>query len=88
VPPGSQLKPREHVDDDGVGLDATDVAEDDAARVFAQAGADALAQPWEIVERDRAADGDGDRIRRRGAHLDLDRTRVRNSSRSISFLKR
>ena len=68
APPGDELKPREGVDRHRVRLDAADVAEGDGGAAPFEERADTLAELGQIVAGDRAADGEGDRLRRRRGH--------------------
>ncbi len=80
VPPRGELKPRERIDRDRVGLDCRDVAHRDVCAAFAEQRADSLAEAGEVFAGDRAADGEVDRVRRSVAHAEEDRSTLRNSS--------
>ena len=67
TPPRGELEARQRVDAYGVGLHARDVAARDRA-VLAEHGAHAIAETREIGAGDRAADGEGDLVRRGCRH--------------------
>ena len=64
MPSRSELKARKRVNRYAVGVDASDVAEDDIGSTLAEHRADTVAKPGEVASHDRAADGEGDRSRR------------------------
>src|SRR3954462_13553746 len=66
VPPRCELQPRAGVDGHGIRLHAAYIADRDAGAARLQHAADALTQPGEVVAADRPADGERDRLRRRG----------------------
>ena len=70
MPPGGELKPRESVNGHRVGIDPDHVAEDDVSVALGQQRADTVAQPGQVGTRDRAADGEGDRLRPWCGHLE------------------
>ena len=61
--PRGKLKPREGVHRHCVWIDAAYVAEGDVRTAVGQNGTDTLAEPGQVGACDRAADGEGDRLR-------------------------
>src|SRR5829696_3459636 len=80
VAPGGELKSRECIDRHRVGLDSRYVAESDVGAAPVQQPADSLAKPGQVGGGDGASDGESDRLRRRGGHLETDRREGENSS--------
>jgi hypothetical protein len=80
VAPRSELEPREGVDRHRVDAEAAHVAESDVRAAPLEERADALAKPRKVAARDRALDGEHDRLRRSGGHQEIDRPAGQKSS--------
>jgi len=80
VPPRGELETGERVDGHRVGVDAAHVAQHDVGAALFQQRADARAEPGQVGSGDRAADGEGDCLRRTGGHQQVDRPARENSS--------
>jgi hypothetical protein len=78
-PPRGELEARQRVDAHGIGFHAGDVAARDRARV-AEDGAHTGAETRKIGAGNRAADGEGDLVRRWCGHRGLDPNDSRNSA--------
>ena len=63
APPGGELQPREGVDGRHVGLDAADVAEDEARLAALEQRADTVAEAGQVGTRDRPRDRERERVR-------------------------
>ncbi len=70
APARGELQASEGVDRDRVGIDAGDVTCDDGV-ASSEDGTDAIAETWEVLTADRAADGEGDLVRPGCRHADL-----------------
>lgn len=68
MPAGGELETCERVAGDRVGLDAGDVAVDDGRAALLEQRADAGAEAGQVGARDRAPNGERDRVGRRGSH--------------------
>jgi hypothetical protein len=70
APARGELQACERVDRDRVGIDAVDVTGDDGV-ASSEDGTDAIAETWEVLTADRAADGEGDLVRPGFRHTDV-----------------
>jgi hypothetical protein len=84
VPARRELETGERVDRYRVGVDAADVAKDDVSPAPFQYRADPGAKSGQVGSGDRAADGEGDRLRPTGGHQQIDRQTRENSSAPVT----
>ena len=70
APVRGELQACERVDRDRVGIDAVDVTGDDGV-ASSEDGTDAIAETWEVLTADRAADGEGDLVRPGCRHVQV-----------------
>ena len=80
MPLRGELESRERVDRHGIGLDPSNVAQDDVSVARRESRADTVAEAREIAPRYRPVDGELERARRFRGHRSFDRRGAGNSS--------